>query len=76
MPGDTLLVFQALFMLVFLIVPGKPRFNLLETHIYTFYQHLDRASKSGGDLVPFIEYATHGFVDQLKEQIDIIRDQQ
>lgn len=41
-----------------------------------YYRQLDRASKSGGDLVPFIEYAVRGFVDGLREQLDKIWEQQ
>ena len=41
-----------------------------------YYRQLDQASKSGSNLLPFIEYAVRGFVDQLREQIDIIRFQQ
>ncbi len=41
-----------------------------------YYRQLDRASKSGGDVIPFIEYAVHGFVDGLREQLKVIRDQQ
>jgi Fic family protein len=41
-----------------------------------YYRHLDTASKSGGDILPFIDYAVRGFVDQLREQIEVIRTQQ
>lgn len=41
-----------------------------------YYRQLDAASRSGGDLVPFITYAVQGFVDELKQQIEIIRGQQ
>ncbi len=41
-----------------------------------YYRQLEYASESGGDLFPFIEYALQGFVDGLKEQVDVIRDQQ
>ena len=41
-----------------------------------YYRQLDYASKSGRDIFPFIEYALQGFVDGLKEQIDVIRSQQ
>jgi Fic family protein len=41
-----------------------------------YYRELDAASKSGGDVLPFVEYAVRGFVDQLKEQIEVIRNQQ
>ncbi len=48
-------------------------YNLTRTE---YYRQLDVASKSGGDLLPFIQYAVTGFVEQLKEQIDVIREQQ
>jgi Fic family protein len=41
-----------------------------------YYRQLDRASKSGGEIAPFIEYAARGFVDGLREQLNKIRDQQ
>ena len=41
-----------------------------------YYRELDKASKSGGDVVPFVLYALNGFVDQLVEQIRFIRTQQ
>lgn len=40
-----------------------------------YYRQLERASQSGGDVIPFIAYAIRGFVDQLKDQLRIIRDQ-
>ena len=41
-----------------------------------YYRQLDRASRSGGDVVAFLEYAVAGFVDGLKAQLDLIRRQQ
>jgi len=41
-----------------------------------YYRQLDYTSQSCGDIFPFIEYALRGFVDGLKEQVDVIRDQQ
>jgi len=41
-----------------------------------YYRHLDIASRSGGDVVPFLKYALQGFIDGLREQIDVIRRQQ
>lgn len=38
-----------------------------------YYRQLDYASKSGGDLLPFINYAIQGFVDGLKAQIEVMR---
>jgi cell filamentation protein, protein adenylyltransferase len=34
-----------------------------------YYRQLDHASKSGGDLVPFLDYAASGFVDALQQQL-------
>lgn len=34
-----------------------------------YYRQLEFASKSGGDLVPFLGYAAEGFVGQLQEQL-------
>lgn len=41
-----------------------------------YYRQLDHASKSGGDIVPFIAYAVRGFVDGLREQLETIWIQQ
>jgi Fic family protein len=41
-----------------------------------YYRQLDAASRSGGDVLPFLGYAVQGFVDGLREQISRIRDQQ
>ena len=41
-----------------------------------YYRQLDRASRSGGDILPFIRYALQGFVDGLNEQIEMIETQQ
>ncbi|WP_181832746.1 Fic family protein [Bosea caraganae] len=40
-----------------------------------YYRQLDRASKNGGNLVPFIEYAIQGFIDQMRDQIKVIKQQ-
>ena len=57
-----------------------PAAHLLSNHYNQtraeYYRQLDRASKSGGEIVPFIEYAARGFVDGLREQLRVIRDQQ
>lgn len=57
-----------------------PAAHLLSNHYNLtrseYYRQLGQASKSGGDLLPFIEYAAHGFVDGLREQLKAIRDQQ
>jgi Fic family protein len=41
-----------------------------------YYRQLDQASKSGGDVLPFIRYAVQGFVDGLREQLEAIWHQQ
>lgn len=41
-----------------------------------YYNQLDLASRSGGDIVPFINYAVRGLVDGLREQIEKIWAQQ
>jgi Fic family protein len=57
-----------------------PAAHLLSNHYNEtrseYYRQLSAASKSGGDIVPFIIYALRGFVDQLREQIKVIRDEQ
>lgn len=40
-----------------------------------YYKQLDAASKSGGNILPFIQYGVTGFVEELREQIDIVREQ-
>ena len=41
-----------------------------------YYRQLNRTSASGGDLLPFIKYAITGFRDELRKQLQIIRNQQ
>ena len=41
-----------------------------------YYRQLERASKSGGNVLPFIEYAVLGLRDQLREQLKIVKHQQ
>ncbi|MFH2066261.1 MAG: Fic family protein [Pseudomonadota bacterium] len=41
-----------------------------------YYRQLDKTTKTKGNISDFIKYASNGFVDQLKEQLDIIRLQQ
>lgn len=41
-----------------------------------YYRQLSMASKTGGNVLPFIHYALRGLVDQLREQIDVVREQQ
>ncbi|MFH1731388.1 MAG: Fic family protein [Planctomycetota bacterium] len=45
-------------------------YNLTRTE---YYRHLDRASKLGGKMSEFITYAVRGLVDQLREQLGVIR---
>ena len=57
-----------------------PAAHLLSDHYNRtraeYYRQLDRASKSGGDVLPFIQYAVQGFVDGLKLQLATVREQQ
>lgn len=41
-----------------------------------YYRQLDLAHRSGGQALPFIEYALQGFVDGLTAQIQVIKEQQ
>ena len=41
-----------------------------------YYRQLEITSKSGGDVLQFIQYAIQGFVDGLQEQIELIKAQQ
>jgi Fic family protein len=57
-----------------------PAAHLLSNHYNEtrseYYRQLDMASRSGGDVIPFIRYAMQGFVDGLRDQINLVRDQQ
>ena len=57
-----------------------PAAHLLSNHYNQtrseYYRQLDQASKSGGDVVPFIVYAVQGFVDQIRAQLVEVRGQQ
>jgi Fic family protein len=57
-----------------------PAAHLLSNHYNAtrqeYYRQLDFASKSNGDLLPFIRYAVQGFVDGLREQLKYVWDQQ
>jgi Fic family protein len=57
-----------------------PAAHLLSNHYNQtrteYYRQLENASRSGGDLVPFVDYALRGFVDGLKQQLDHVRQQQ
>lgn len=48
-------------------------YNLTRTE---YYRQLDMASKSGGDVIPFLEYAVRGLVDGLRQQLDEVWEQQ
>jgi len=58
----------------------SPAAHLLSNHYNQtrteYYRQLATASRSGGNILPFIEYAVGGFVDGLKEQLALIRAQQ
>jgi len=55
----------------------SPAAHLLSNHYKQtrteYYRQLATASRSGGNILPFIEYAVGGFVDGLKEQLALIR---
>ena len=58
----------------------SPAAHLLSNHYnltrQEYYRQLDRASQSGGDILPFLEYALEGFLDGLHSQLAVIRAQQ
>jgi Fic family protein len=57
-----------------------PAAHLLSNHYNEtrseYYRQLDMASRSGGDVIPFIRYALQGFVDGLRAQLQVVRGQQ
>ncbi|MBA2372519.1 MAG: Fic family protein [Chloroflexi bacterium] len=57
-----------------------PAAHLLSNHYNhtrsEYYRVLARTSSSGGDVIPFVLYAVRGFVDGLRAQLDVIREQQ
>lgn len=57
-----------------------PAAHLLSDHYNRtrtkYYRELDRASKSGGDLMPFLIYAVQGLLDGLRGQIGEVRSHQ
>jgi Fic family protein len=57
----------------------SPAAHLLSNHYNQtrseYYRQLDQASKSGGDVIPFLRYAVRGFVDGLHEQMNLVWDQ-
>jgi Fic family protein len=62
-----------------LLATGVPTIaaHLLSNHYnltrQEYYRQLDQASRSGGDIFPFIQYAVQGFLDGLNEQMQIIQ---
>ncbi len=56
----------------------SPAAHLFSNHYNTtrsaYYRHLDEASRSGGDIGPFLLYAVEGLVDQLQSQLDQVHD--
>jgi Fic family protein len=58
----------------------SPAAHLLSNHYNQtraeYYRQLEQASKSGGDVLPFLRYAVTGFVDGLRAQLDFVWDQQ
>jgi Fic family protein len=59
---------------------STPAAHLLSNHYNLtrtdYYKQLDYSSKSGGNIIPFIQYALQGLVDGLREQIAHIQKQQ
>jgi Fic family protein len=39
-----------------------------------YYRRLDHASRSGGDLIPFLDYAAEGFVGELQQQLNDVHE--
>jgi Fic family protein len=58
----------------------SPAAHLLSNHYNQtrseYYRQLEYASKSGGDILPFLRYAVGGFVDGLREQMEFVWGQQ
>ncbi|MDP9343570.1 MAG: Fic family protein [Actinomycetota bacterium] len=48
-------------------------YNLTRTE---YYRQLQAASRSGGDVLPFLFYAVQGFVDGLRSQIQVVQEEQ
>lgn len=59
---------------------ASPAAHLLSNHYNQtraeYYRQLDYASRSGGDVLPFLEYSVRGFLDGLDEQLRYIWRQQ
>jgi Fic family protein len=47
-------------------------YNLTRT---VYYRQLEHASRSGGDLCPFLAYAAEGFVDLLQEELNRVHEE-
>jgi Fic family protein len=47
--------------------------NYYNTTRTAYYRQLERASKSGGELGPFLSYAVQGFVEELELQLSTVR---
>jgi Fic family protein len=58
----------------------SPAAHLLSNHYnqtrQEYYRQFEKTSQSGGDLLAFIEYAVQGFVDGIRQQLALIREQQ
>lgn len=48
-------------------------YNLTRTE---YYRRLSHASKSGGDVTEFLRYSVDGFLDQLREQLKLVKQYQ
>jgi Fic family protein len=48
-------------------------YNLTRTE---YYRQLQHASDSGGNILPFVNYAVQGLLDGLREQLQVIRESQ
>lgn len=57
-----------------------PAAHLLSNHYNLtrsdYYRQLQAASASGGEVIPFVEYAVQGFVDGLRSQIERVQSEQ
>jgi len=57
-----------------------PAAHLLSNHYNQtrteYYRQLDQASRSSGDVLPFLSYAVAGFLEGLRSQLAAIREQQ
>jgi Fic family protein len=57
-----------------------PAAHLLSNHYNAtraeYYRQLQHASRSGGDVLPFLQYGLQGFIDGIREQLALVWDQQ